>query len=452
MIAKGQREPRARKKASLDAYALGSLTPSRLVEPRDANEAAAALRAANDAGEAVVVFGGGTLQRAANPPARYDVVLSTQRLTAVHDYDPRDLTAGLGAGMTVAELQRALAQHGQFLPLDVPLAAQATLGGTLAAGWAGPRRAAYGRPRDLLIGVTVALADGTLASSGGMVVKNVTGYDMGKLYVGSHGTLGAIVRANFKVLPAPPVRRIAIAAFDEDVRERAVAHAASLEHEPVALLVIDGFREAIPPLHARLVVLLEGSEQVVDRATRELRSALGAAGIAETRLLDGEDAARAFQTILDAYVAHDVASLTMLGRGLPSDAALRAQRVRDALPRCGDDRRPAHRRRRRARPRARRRERRRERRELRGPRGARPAAARARAELGAATRADAWGDPPATLATMRELKARFDPRGDAGAGTVRRWDLSCRRCRTRWCATCAARWRSCSAVRAASAG
>jgi glycolate oxidase FAD binding subunit len=416
VIAKGRRAPRARKSASLDAFALGTLTPARLVEPADASEAAAALRAASDAGEAVVVFGGGTLQRSANPPARYDVALSTRRLTALHDYDPRDLTAGVGAGMTVAELQRTLARHGQFLPLDVPLAAQATLGGTLAAGWAGPRRAVYGRPRDLLIGVTIALADGTLASSGGMVVKNVTGYDMGKLYVGSHGTLGAIVRANFKVLPAPAVRRLAIAPFDEEVRERAVAPAAALEHEPVTLLIVDGFREAVPPLHPRLVALLEGSEQVVDRATRELRSALGAAGIAETRLLDGDDAARAFQTILDAYVAHDDASLTFLGRGLPSDAAARAQRVREAIRgaetiadlRTGDVV-----------------VRVRENAVADGDENAVTSVDRAVRDLlpharvlssGPATRADAWGDPPATLATLRELKARFDPQTTLAPG------------------------------------
>jgi glycolate oxidase FAD binding subunit len=413
VIAKGTRTTRARKKVSLDAYALGALTPARFVEPADAAETAAALRAAKDAGEAVVVFGGGTLQRAANAPSRYDVVLSTKRLTAVHDYDPRDLTAGVGAGMTVAELQRTLAQHRQFLPLDVPFAQQATVGGTLAAGWTGPRRAAYGRPRDLLIGATVALANGTLATSGGMVVKNVTGYDMGKLYVGSHGTLGAIVRTNFKVLPAPAVRRLAIAPFDEELRERAVAHANGLALEPVAVLLIDGFREAAPAARPRLVALLEGSEAVVDRGTRELRSALGAAGIAETRLLDGDDAARAFQSVLDAYAARDgETSLTLLARGLPSEAAARAQRVRAAIRRAetiadlrtGDVvvrvREPA------------------------GDDGA-PAVDTVVRDLlgrasvlssGPASRADAWGEAPATLSPMRELKAQFDPQGVLAPG------------------------------------
>ena len=417
MITKRPRAAKAKTgAASLAEFRLGALQPARLVEPKDATEVAAELRAASEAGEAVVVHGGGTLQRSANPPVRYDVALSMRRLDAVYDYDPRDLTAGVGAGMTIGELQRTLAQHRQFLPLDAPFAQQATVAGTLAAGWAGPRRAAYGRPRDLLIGATVALANGTLASSGGMVVKNVTGYDMGKLYVGSHDTLGVIVRANFKVLPAPAVRRLAIAPFDEELRERALAHASALQLEPVALLVIDGFREAAGPAHPRLVALLEGSEAVVDRATRELRSALGAAGIAETRLLDGDDAARAFQSVLDAYAARDgEASLTLLARGLPSEAAARAQRVRAGIRRAetiadlrtGD---VVVRVRETAAPSA----------DEDGPpvdRVVRDLLGHATVlSSGSATRADAWGEAPATLPTMRALKTQFDPQGVLAPG------------------------------------
>lgn len=413
MIAK---RPRA-KRTSLGPYALGALQPARVFEPKEPAEVAATLRAATAANEAVVVHGGGTLQGASNAPVRYDVALSTKRLTALYDYDARDLTVGAGAGTTLAALARTLAEHGQFLPLDAPLAARATLGGTLAAGWAGPRRATYGRPRDLLIGATLALADGTLAKTGGMVVKNVTGYDMGKLYVGSHGTLGVIVRANFKVLPAPRAHRIAIAPFDDELRERTVAHAGALALEPSALLVVDGFREAPGGARPRLIALLEGSEQLVDRATRELRSALGAAGVAETRLLDGEDAARAFQTLLDAYVACDGdGSVTFLARGLPSDAAARAQRVRDAIHgtetiadlRTGDVVVRV--------------------REIVAPTGEEDGVSgidrTVRGLLGhatvlaagAATHADAWGEPPSTLATMRALKTAFDPRGILAPG------------------------------------
>ena len=128
MIAK----PARAKRIATAPYALGALTPTRIVEPHDGAEAAAILRAASDAGEAVVAYGGGTLQSAANAPTRYDVALSTKRLNALHEYDPRELTAGVGGGMTVAELNALLARNHQFLPLDAPLAAQATIGGTLA--------------------------------------------------------------------------------------------------------------------------------------------------------------------------------------------------------------------------------------------------------------------------------------------------------------------------------
>jgi FAD/FMN-containing dehydrogenase len=180
--------------------------------------------------------------------------------------------------------------------------------------------------------------------------------------------------------------------------------------------MVDGFREAPPFARSRLIVLLEGSEQVVDRSTRELRSALGAAGIAETRLLDGDDAARAFQSVLDAYVALDGdSSVTLLSRGLPSEAALRAQRVRDALPRTetiadlrtGDVVVRVH-----------------EDVTLSGngePAGAgrtvRDLLGRATVlNAGAAAPTDAWGDPPSTLATMRALKTAFDPHGILAPG------------------------------------
>ncbi len=400
MIAK----PVRAKRIPTASFALGSLTPGRVAEPQDGAEAAAILRAASDAGEAVVAFGGGTLQSAANAPARYDIALSTKRLNALHEYDPRELTAGVGGGMTVGELNALLARNHQFLPLDAPLAAQATIGGTLAAGWAGPRRAAYGRPRDLLIGATVALADGTLAKTGGMVVKNVTGYDMGKLYVGSHGTLGVIVRANFKVLPAPAVRRMAIAPFDDELRVRAIAHASALSIEPAALLIVDGFHEVAFAGRPRLFALLEGSDQVVERATRELRSALGAAGIAETRLLDGDAAASAYASILDAYATATAdTSVTFVARGLPSEAVTRAQRVRDALGRVDTVA------------------------DLRtgdvivrvreGFDTVRAVLGRAVVlSAGPAAGVDAWGEVPAALATMRALKAQFDPRGVLAPG------------------------------------
>jgi glycolate oxidase FAD binding subunit len=401
-----------------------------VLEPADGGELAVALAAAAGAGESIVLHGGGTLQRSANPPARYDSALLTTRLLRVHEYEPRDLTIGIGAGMTLATLQRMLAEQRQFLPLDAPLPARATIGGTLAAGWTGPRRATYGRARDLLIGATVALTDGTLAVCGGMVVKNVTGYDLGKLYVGSQGTLGAIVRANFKVLPAPPEQRLAVATFEDDNRERVLAHVGAMTVPPVALLIRDGFlalRDAPRPedidFRPQIVALFEGSENTVDRAMREYRSALGAAGVAETRILAGAAAAGGFQDVLDEYVAlAGAVSFTLLGRGLPADAPWRAERARAAFPSgegagsvetiadllTGDV--VAR---------------------VRAPAaldaqtlaaaGAAVRSALGRAQLIAAHDAaiphvDAWGETPSTIATMRALKERFDPKNVLAPG------------------------------------
>jgi glycolate oxidase FAD binding subunit len=415
VIAKGARARRG-------PGALGAQEPARVVEPADAAETAAALAAATAAGAAVVISGGGTLQAGANLPARYDVALLTRRLDAVHAYDPRDLTIGLGAGTTLDVLARRLAEHRQFVPFDAPHAARATLGGTLAAGWAGPRRARYGRPRDLVIGTTIALADGTCASSGGMVVKNVTGYDLGKLYVGSHGTLGALVRVNLKLLPAPAARRLALAPFEPDTRERVVAHAREREIEPAALLVLDG---GFVPRHLAdrdgrplVVALFEGSEVLVDRALREYRSALGSAGVAETRILDDRVAGDAFQTILDGYVGARERSATFLARGLPSEASARAERARDAVPdgyaletiadlatgdvvvrlswrAAAEAAFPAT---------------------VGGLRVALGRAHRIAGDPRAWELVDAWGETPSALATMRGIKQRFDPAGTLAPG------------------------------------
>jgi len=397
---------------------------ARVVAASDAEEVAATLLACASAGSAVVPRGGGTLQAMGNAPRRCDVVLDVTAVRGILAYDPRDMTAGFAAGTTLAEIARALAEHGQWIPFDAPHPGRATVGGTLAAGWSGPRRAVYGRPRDLLIGTTAALADGTLAHAGGMVVKNVTGYDMSKLYVGSLGTLGVIVRANFKALPRPQARRLAIAPIPEDVRDRAVAALGSLGIEPAAALVIEGFRNAAP--HGagglRAVVLLEGSEAVVERSTRELRSALGRAGIAETSLCDGAEAERVFAGLLDAYVETlGERSVTFRAAGLPSTAWARARsahalserhgivtetiadvRTGDAIVRFSASRRATI-----ATALA----------SL--ERDLRAHVERATIIAGApALRAtiDAWGEAPSTIATMRALKERFDPAGILAPG------------------------------------
>jgi len=308
-------------------FALCGRAPLRACRPKNVEALARLLAACEERGEAVVLFGGNTLQAMAGPPARYDVAVSLKALSGIVDYEPRDLTAGVLAGTTLAELSRTLRAQQQFLPIDAPRATTGTVGGALAAGWAGPRRRTYGAARDLVIGSTVVLADGTIAKAGGMVVKNVSGYDMSKLYVGSFGTLAALARINFKTLALPPVQRGAIARLPERTRVRALAQIRALAVEPTLAVAVSGFEKEIDGdegLEGRLIFLYEGSEATIERAMRDLRSALGAAGVPATLRVD-RNAGELVQHVVDAYVAPGAtSSVTYRHRGLPSDADARA--------------------------------------------------------------------------------------------------------------------------------
>jgi glycolate oxidase FAD binding subunit len=136
-----------------------------------------------------------------------------RQISRVLEYTPEDMTVSVEAGITLAELQCKLGEHGQWLPIDPPQAEDLTIGALLAGNKSGPRRYGYGTIRDYLLGIKVVLADGRTIKAGGKVVKNVAGYDLCKLFVGSRGTLGAIVEATFKVLPKPETEKIVAATF-----------------------------------------------------------------------------------------------------------------------------------------------------------------------------------------------------------------------------------------------
>jgi glycolate oxidase FAD binding subunit len=184
--------------------AVCGVIPRLVVEPANATELSAALRMANDHGLAVLPAGGRTKLEWGNPPARADVLLSTTRLDQVVEHAWSDLTVTVDAGCTIGALQERLRQHGQRVAVDPLWPERATVGGVLSASDTGALRLKFGGLRDLVIGVTLALPDGTLASSGGKVVKNVAGYDLQKLATGALGTLGVITRAIFRVHPLPP--------------------------------------------------------------------------------------------------------------------------------------------------------------------------------------------------------------------------------------------------------
>src|SRR5512132_2913458 len=173
-----------------------------VARPRSVSEASQVLRAAAADGLAVTFAGGGSKQGLGNPPERADLVVSTERLDQVLEHAAGDLVVRAQAGVRLADLQAALAPAGQWLALDPPEPG-ATAGGVVAANASGPRRLRYGTVRDLIIGITVVLADGTVAHAGGKVVKNVAGYDLAKRFCGSLGTLGLIAEATFRLHPRP---------------------------------------------------------------------------------------------------------------------------------------------------------------------------------------------------------------------------------------------------------
>jgi glycolate oxidase FAD binding subunit len=183
---------------------------ARVETPGSAREAAELLAS----GASVRPRGGGTKWAWAGAAKEPEVVLSTRRLGGVRELNAGDLTAVLGAGVPLAEAQAAFAEAGLMLALDPPGEDDATVGGVVATADSGPLRHRYGAPRDLLLGMTVALADGTVARSGGKVIKNVAGYDLAKLFAGSHGALGTIVEVVVRLHPLPAATATAIGAGD----------------------------------------------------------------------------------------------------------------------------------------------------------------------------------------------------------------------------------------------
>jgi glycolate oxidase FAD binding subunit len=253
---------------------------ARLVaRPRSVAQASQVLRAAADDGLAVAFRGGGSKLGLGNPPERVDLLVSTGGLDQVLEHAAGDLVVRVQAGVPLADLQDALAPAGQWLALDPP-EPRATVGGVVAANASGPRRLRYGTVRDLIIGITVVLADGTVAKAGGKVVKNVAGYDLAKLFCGSLGTLGMVVEAIFRLHPLPASAAVVTAEVDAPERAgEAVRQLARSQLEPSAI-ELTWSDWSLP---GRLTVLFEGIEPGVEAqaaAAAELLGPLGEAAVA----------------------------------------------------------------------------------------------------------------------------------------------------------------------------
>jgi len=261
------------------ADAVGGLTPSFVASPASTQEAAALLAAAASSGLAVVPRGAGTGLGWGLPPSACDLVVDVRGMDQVIEHAAGDLVVRVQAGATFGGVASVLAKAGQELALDVP--ADATIGGVVATGTAGPRRLRYGSPRDLLIGVTAVRADGVVAHAGGKVVKNVAGYDIGKLLAGSQGTLALITEATFRLHPLPEAVAYVTAEFGPAQRDAA---AAALQAAAASALVPSAVELDWPPgspqspRALRVGVLLEGTASGVAERGRRMSQLLASAG------------------------------------------------------------------------------------------------------------------------------------------------------------------------------
>jgi len=220
------------------------------------------------------------------PAASADIAISTAGLRRILHYEPNDLTISVEAGLPFLELQRILAERKQMIALDPPFAALATVGGVLASNSSGPMRCRFGPPRDLVLGMTFATLDGGLIQTGGMVVKNVAGLDMGKLMIGSFGTLATLVSVNFRVhsmLTATQTFMFTFSDLEAALEKRKSILRSVLE--PMAMDLLSpvaaarfGFRGFL------LLVRAAGSQTVLGRYARELSGSDELTGADEQRL------------------------------------------------------------------------------------------------------------------------------------------------------------------------
>lgn len=293
-----------------------------VLQPSTPEDLCQALAAANSSGSTVELFGANTKRLMAGPIAPADIRLSSRGLKRVLQYEPRDLTISVEAGLPFAELNALLARNNQMIPLDGPYAEDATVGGMVAANISGERRRLFGTARDLVIGMKFATLEGKLVQSGGMVVKNVAGLDMGKLMIGSFGTLAAIASVNFKLTPKPALSRTALFTFDDldaalearDAAIRGVLNPMAVELVNPVLSVQFGLK------NFNLAIMFAGNQAVIERSLREA----AAFGLCRALAVDEE---RRFWNALHAVTPRFLEKFRETGVVL---------RISTTLAECGD--------------------------------------------------------------------------------------------------------------------
>lgn len=312
-------------------------TPDAAARPRSDADVQTILELAHEHELAVAPIGGATMTALGMPPERYDLALDLAAMTGVVAYEPDDFTITVEAGLPLAALQRRLAEHGQFVPLDQAQFERATVGGIAAVGRGGLRRRAFGYPRDWVIGMRMIRADGTPIKGGGRVVKNVSGYDLPKLFCGSLGTLGVIVELTFKLRPLPTSDQMAILAA-ADFAAALEAGRAAMRAEPSLQAAVALSADAAGELGgefaragAAIALRMSGLEQAVveslTRATDAARAA-GATGGAAT----DEGVIETWQAIFDLELATPADQLRLRLGVPPASLADAVAHLQASLP------------------------------------------------------------------------------------------------------------------------
>jgi glycolate oxidase FAD binding subunit len=271
----------------------------------------------------VDIRGGGTKQNMAGVMPAIEAVIYSQKLDQIVAYTPEDLTITVQAGMPFDRLSEILAENGQWLPLDPPFAPTATVGGVIATDISGPKRLLYGTARDLLIGVKFALADGSMGKSGGRVVKNVTGYDLHKLMIGSFGTLAMLTESTFKVLPKPQSARWGNAVFTEADKALATARTIARSNLNPAALEVQMTKRGW-----ELSFAAEGLEVAVNNQLAGMQKICEQNGATSILLYDEETSKHCWQTLR----GENEREKTILRLGTrPSDTPAAVKLIKDYL-------------------------------------------------------------------------------------------------------------------------
>jgi glycolate oxidase FAD binding subunit len=296
--------------------------------PTDPAGVAEFVRGTFDADEAVLPVGGGTALDYGNSPSRPVTRLELSGLSKVVDYTPRDMTILVEAGIRMVDLAALLAGEGQQLPIDVPRATEATIGGVVATNWCGPRRYGHGTIRDYVIGIHAVDGRGVAFKGGGRVVKNVAGYDFCKLLTGSLGTLGVITQVALKVKPQPEFVGVVIAECrDLTIADDSLRRLAMPEAPPVAIdLLVGGAWEDTAKSSMRIVARLEGTEIEVDWLADRVAAELDLAGAMNTQRLDVDTMNLLWEQQVEfadrgAQAKQDVSPLVLQFAVPPSDVA-----------------------------------------------------------------------------------------------------------------------------------